>query len=186
MPGRLQFPEQPQRRGEKTFITNWKLEQVGNYSSKSSKIHIFPFLPELWTKFSKLGEEVFFLGKQLSFNVVLSFLLLFSCSVVSNPLWPHELQHARLPCPSLSPRVCSNLCPLSQWCHPTISSSVISSSYLQSSPASGSFPMSRLFTWGGQSIGASISASVLPMNIQGWFPLGFTGFISLFSKDSQE
>ena len=102
---------------------------------------------------------------------------------MSNPLWPHELQHARLPCPSLSPGVCSNSCPLSQWCHPTISSSVIPfSSCLQSLPASGSFLMSQLVTSGSQSIKASASASVLPMNIQGWFPLGLTGLISLLSK----
>ena len=89
-------------------------------------------------------------------------------------LRPHGLQHARLPCPSLSPRVCSNSCPLSWWCHPTISSSVSPlSSCTQSFPASGSFPVSQYFTSGSQSIGAS--ASVLPMNIQGWFPLGLTG-----------
>ena len=100
-----------------------------------------------------------------------------------NSLWPHGLQHARLPCPSLSHRVCSNSCPLSQWYHSTISSSVDPfSSCLQFFPASGSFPMSRLFTSGGQSIRASASASVLPMNIQGWFSLGFTDFISLPSK----
>ena len=93
--------------------------------------------------------------------------LLFSHSVVSDPLRPHGLQHARLPCPSLSPRACSNSCSLSRWCHPTISSSVtLFSSCLQSFLASGSFPMSWLFASGGQSIGASASASVLPMNIQ--------------------
>ena len=98
-------------------------------------------------------------------------------------LQPHGLQHTRLPCLSLTSRVCSNSCPLSQWCHPTISSSVIPfSSYLQSFPASGSFPMSCLFASGGQSIGASASASVPPMNIQDWFPLGLTGWISLQSK----
>ena len=97
---------------------------------------------------------------------------------MSNSLWPHGLQQARLLCPSLSPWVCSNSCPLSWWCHPTISSSVVSfSSWLQSFPASGSFPMSQLFAWGGQRIGASVSASVLPMNIQDWFPLGWTGLI---------
>ena len=95
----------------------------------------------------------------------------------------HGLQHARLPCPSLSPRVCSNSCPLSQWCHPTISSSVVSfSSCLHSFPASGSLPMSQLFTSGGQRIGVSALASVLPMNIQGWFPLGLTSVISLLSN----
>ena len=96
---------------------------------------------------------------------------------------PHELQHTRLPCPSLSPRVCSNSCTLSQWCHPTISSSVAPfSSWPQSFPASRYFPVSWPFTSGGQSIGASASVSVHPMNIQGWFPLGLTGLISLLSK----
>ena len=98
---------------------------------------------------------------------------------------PHELQHARLSCPLLSPLVCSNLCPLSQWCHPTISSSVTPfSSCPQSFPASGSFPVSHFFPSGGQSTGAgaSASASIPPMNIQGWFPLGLTGLISLLSK----
>ena len=93
------------------------------------------------------------------------------------------MEYASLPCPSPSPRVCSNSCPLSQWCHSTISSSVIPfSSCSQSFPASGTFPVSQLFTSGGQSVGASASASVLPMNIWGWFPLGLTGFISLLSK----
>ena len=108
--------------------------------------------------------------------------ILFSCSVVSNSLRPHGLQHARLPCPSPSPKVCSNSCPLSWWCHPTISSSVIPFSCLQSFPASGSFPMSWLFTSGGQSFGASASASVLPVNIQDWYPSEWTGWISLQSK----
>ena len=106
--------------------------------------------------------------------------LLFSCSVVSDSLQPCGLQHTRLPCPLLSPRVCSNSCPLTWWCHPTISSSVTPFSYPQSFPASGSFPVSQLFTLHGQSTGAS--ASILPMNIQGWFPLGLTGLISLQSK----
>ena len=107
----------------------------------------------------------------------------FSCSVVSNSSWPHELQHAMLPSPAPTPRVYSNSCPLSRWCHPTISSSVIPFSFhLQSFPASGSFQMSQLFASGGQSIRVSASASVLPMNIQDWFPLGWTGWISLLSK----
>ena len=90
----------------------------------------------------------------------------------------------RLPCPSPTPRACSNSCPSSQWCHPTISSSVVPfSSCLQSFPASGSFPMSQLFASGGQSVGVSASASVPPMNIQDWFPLGLTGWISLLSKE---
>ena len=107
----------------------------------------------------------------------------FSHSVVSDSLRPHESQHARPPCPSQTPRVYSNSCPLSWWCHPAISSSVVPfSSCPQSLPASGSFPMSQLFALGGQSIGVSASASVLPMNIQDWSPLGWTGWISLQSK----
>ena len=102
---------------------------------------------------------------------------------MSNSLQPHGPQHSRLPCPSPSPRVCSNSCPLSQWFHPTISYSVIPFSCLQSFPASGSFQMSQFFALGGQSIGVSVSASVLPMNIQGWFPLGLTSLISLQSKE---
>ena len=112
----------------------------------------------------------------------------FSHSVVSNSLQPHESQHARPPCPSPTPRVYSNSCPSSRWCHPAISSSVIPfSSCLQSLTASGSFPVSQLFTRGGQSIGVSASASVLPLNIQDWSLLGWTGWISLQSKGlSQE
>ena len=107
----------------------------------------------------------------------------FSRSVVSNSLWPHGLQHARPPCPSPTPGIYSNSCPLSWWCHSTISYSVIPfSSRLPSFPASGSFQMSQPFTSGGQRIGASASTSVLPMNIQDWFPLGWTGWISLQSK----
>ena len=105
----------------------------------------------------------------------------FSHSVVSDSLWPHGLQHVRPPCPSPTPGVYSNSCPLSRWCHPTISSSVIPfSSHLQSFPASGSFQMSQFFASGGQSIG--VSASVLPMHIQDWFPLGLSALISLQSK----
>ena len=110
----------------------------------------------------------------------------FSCSVVSNFLWLHELQHTGLPCPSPTPRAYSSSRPY-WWCHPTISSSVIPfSSCLHSFPASGSFPVSQFFTSGDQSIGISPSASVLPMNIQDWFPLGWTGWISLQSGDSQD
>ena len=110
-------------------------------------------------------------------------LLLFSCSVVSDSLWPHGLQHTRPPCPSLSPRACPNSCPSSRWCHPAIASSVVPfSSCPQSCPASGSFPRSQLFTSGGQSTGASALVSVLPVNLQGWFLLGWTGLISLQSK----
>ena len=95
----------------------------------------------------------------------------------------HEWQHTRPPCPSPTPGVYSNSCPSSQWCHPAISSSVVPfSSFLQSFSESGSFSMSQLFAWGGQSIGVSASASVLPVNIQDWFPSGWTGWISLQSK----
>ena len=111
------------------------------------------------------------------------FLFLFSHSVRSNSLWPHGLQNTRLPCPSQYPGACSNSCPLSQWCHPTISSSVVHFSFcLESFPASGSFPMSQFFTSGGQSIGASAAVSALPKNIYYWFPLGLASLISLQSK----
>ena len=107
----------------------------------------------------------------------------FNHSVVSDSLWPQELQHARPPCPSPTPRVHPNLCPLSQWCHPTISSSVIPfSSCPQSFPASGSFPTSQLFASGGQSIGVPASTSVPPMHTQDWSPLEWTDLISLQSK----
>ena len=110
-------------------------------------------------------------------------LLLLSHSFMSDSLQPHELQHVRLPCPSLSPGVCTNSCPLNRWCDPTISSSVFPfSSCRQSFPASGSFPKSQFFASDGKSIEASTSASVLPICIQDWFPLGLTGLISLLSK----
>ena len=117
--------------------------------------------------------------KQISEKILFHLppLLLFS-SVVSDSLRPRGLQHARLPCPSLSPGVCSNSCQLSWWCQPTLSSSVVPFSCPQSFPAAGSFSMSWLFASGGQSIGASASGSVLPMNIQHRFPSGLTGFIS--------
>ena len=107
----------------------------------------------------------------------------FSLSVMSNSLRPNGLEHSRLPCQSPTPGAYSKSCPLHQWCNPTISSSVVHfSSHLQFFPASGSFPMSLFFTSGGQSIGVSASASVLPMNIQDWFPLEWTGWISFQSK----
>ena len=110
--------------------------------------------------------------------------VLFSCSVVSDSLQPHGPQHARLPCPSPAPRTYSNSCLLSQWCHPAISSSVIPfSPRLQSFPALRSFQISQFFASGGQSIGVSVSASVLPVNIQDWFPLGWPSWISLQSRD---
>ena len=110
-------------------------------------------------------------------------MLLYSCSVMSDSLRPHGLQYVRVACPSLSPGVCSNTCPLSWWYHLTISSSVVSfSSHLQSFPASRSFSLSQFFTSDGQSTGASASASVFPVNIQGRFPLGLPGLISVPSK----
>ena len=108
-----------------------------------------------------------------------------SCSVTQSYLTlcvPHALQHTRLPCPSLTLRVCSNSCSLNWWCHPNISSSFVHFCCLQSFPASGSFQMSQFFTSDGQNIGVSASSSVLPMNIQGWFHLELTGLISLLSK----
>ena len=134
----------------------------------------------------KLCYFIIFIKTYMAFMLFTSYLyhsVQFSPSVISNSLRPHGLQHARLPCPSPTPRAYSNSCPLSWWCHPAISSSVVPfSSHFQSFPASGSFPMSQFFSSGGQSIGVSASASVLPMNIQDWFPLGLTGWISLQSK----
>ena len=120
------------------------------------------------------------------YTYITQYLLLFSCPVVSHSLWPHGLQHARLPCPLPSPGVWSNSCALSRWCHPTISSSVVPfSSCLQFFPASGYFTMSRLFASGDhQSIG--VSSSDLPMSIQDWFPSGLTGLIASLPRDSQE
>ena len=117
------------------------------------------------------------------YNKVFSLMLVqFSHSVMCNSLWPHALQHTRLPYPSPTPGVYPNPCPLSQWCHATISSSVVPFSCLQPFPASGSFPMSQFFTSSGQSIG--VSASVLLVSIQDWFPLGLTGWISWISLES--
>ena len=132
-----------------------------------------------WGKYcwGKTGGHGYKVSRELLLVVV------FCCSVMSDYLRSHGLQHARLPCPSPSPGVCSNSYPLIQWCHPTASCSVIPfSSWLQSFSVSGSILMSQLFTSGSQSIGFSASASVLPMDIQDWFPLGLTGLISLQSK----
>ena len=118
-------------------------------------------------------ERVFSMDREVSH---------FSRSVVSNSLRLHGLQHARPPWPSPISGACSSSCSSSWWCHPTISSSILPFSCLQSFPASGSFPVSQFFTSGGHSIGTSASASVLPMNIQDWFPLGLTGWTSLQSK----
>ena len=125
--------------------------------------------------------QIYYLSKLILFVQFSS--IQFSHSVMSDSLRPHGLQHVRPPCPSPTAGVYSNSCPLSRWCQPTISSSVIPfSSSRQSFPASGSFPMSRLFASGSQSIGVSASTSVLPMNVQDWLPLGLTGWISLQSK----
>ena len=130
--------------------------------------------------FSKHG---FLLIPSPSWSVKVSVMGQFSLSVVSDSLRPHESQHARPPCPSPAPGVHSDSCPSSWWCHPAISSSVVPfSSWPQSLLASGSFQMSQLFTWGGQSIGVSALASVFPKNTQDWFPLELTGCISLQSK----
>ena len=182
-----------------SFSPNFRSKEVpifqksGNYwvtegVSFTYKKLVFPGLPELSS--SHVLSIASFLFKRKGalawapcfWQVLYPFGgLLVSHSVVSISLQSHGLQHSRLPCPLLSPRVGSDSCPLSWWCHPTISSSVIPVSFrLQSFPASGSFPMSQLFTSGGQSIG--VLTSVLPMNIQGWFPLGLTGWISLLSK----
>ena len=165
---------------DQTYICIW-----GNWVNRTSVL-------------SKVKHWFFFCSydwKELSVVIALHFVssinrydgqfssVQFSCSVVSYSLWPHELQHARPPCPSPTPGVYSNPCLSSRWCHPTISSSVIPfSSCPQSLPASGSFPMSQLSATGGQSIGVSASASVLPMNTQDWSPSGWTGWISLQSK----
>ena len=151
----------------------WGPRHVGLFRSlKVARRFPFPF----W-KFSEIYPfELHLSGRKDSVQ--------FSRSVMSDSLWPHGLQHARLPCPLLTPRACSNSCPSSQWCHPTISSSVVLFwSCPQSLQASGSLPMSQFFASGGQSIGVSASASVLPMNIQDRFPLGLTGLISLQSKE---
>ena len=122
-------------------------------------------------------------AKQGKFNILQHSSVQFSSWVISASFRPHGLQHARLPCPSPTPEVYWNSCPLSRWCHPTISSSIVPfSSSLQSFPASESFQMSQLFTSGSQRIGVSALASVLPVNIQDWFPLGWTDWISLQSK----
>ena len=136
-----------------------------------SKLHQFIFKIIQWYRYC-CSKSIFRWGRSVQF-----------CSVVSNSLSPHGLQHARLPYLSPTPGAYSNSCPLSQWCHPNISSSVVPfSSHLQSFPSPGSFPMSQFITSGGRSIGVSASASVLPMDIQGWFPLGLTDWISVQVK----
>ena len=138
--------------------------------SPSSIVSISPSMP---LRFCLMYWHGFMLGK----------LLLFSHPVMFNFLWPHGMQHTRPPCPSSSPKVCPSSCPLHQWCHPaSLSSDTLFSFYLQSFPASGTIPMSWLFTAGDQNTGALALVSVLPMSIQNWFPLRLTGLISLLSK----
>ena len=133
----------------------------------------------IWTFAKILIERSNYISwRKQDFNMSLRF----SRSVVSDSLRPHEPQHTRPPCPSPTPRVFPNPCPLSRWCHPAISSSVVPFSCAQSFPAARSFPMSQLFAWGGQSVGVSVSTSVRPMNTQDWSPLEWTGWISLQSK----
>ena len=151
--------------------------------------HVRSFWTRDQTQVSSLACEFFITeppGKVLDFILKREGIhgsVQFSHSVVSHSLRPHGLQYTRSPCPLPTPGVYSNLCPLSQWCHPTISSSVIPcSSCLRSFPASGSFPMSRLFPSSRRSIGASASASVLSMSIQDWFPLGFISLVFLQAK----
>ena len=171
--------------------TVWKHQFFGAQSSLWSTSHIHTWLQEwvlngdLWL--ARVNEWGSGADKQckkiMSVLWVIFSTVQFSLSVVSNSLWPHESWHARPPCPSPTPRVHSNSRPLSWWCNPAISSSVVPfSSCLQPLPASGSFPMSQLFAWGSQSIGVSASASVLPRNTQDWSPLEWTGQISLQSK----
>ena len=147
-----------------------------------SNVSAFYMLSRLVLAFLPRSKHLLISWTQSSSAVIFSSVQ-FSSSVMSDSLQSYESQHARLPCPSPTPRVYPNPYPLSQRCYPAISSSVVPfSSCPQSLPALGSFPMSQLFTWGGQSIGVSASASVLPMNTQDWSPLGWTGWISLQSK----
>ena len=138
-------------------------------------IELFPSSLSFPSSKNRFSSDTFYRESSVQFQ--------FSHSVVSDSLWSHELQHSRPPCPSPTPRVHPNSCPSSQWCHPAISSSVTPFSYCsQSLPSSESFPRSQLFTWCGQSIGVSALASVLPKNTQDWYPLEWTGWISLQFK----
>ena len=148
--------------------------------NKSPSANLFSFPLYLFLELSTLPYTSALMFPHIS---QFQFHFQFSRSIVSNSLPSHESQHTRPPCPTPNPGVYSNSCPLSWWCHPAISSSVVPfSSCFQSLPASWSFPMSQFFIWGGQSIGVSASASVLPKNTQDWSPLEWTGWISLQSK----
>ena len=147
----------------------WGRRWKGGVRMEGIHVCLWPIHVDLWQNPSQYSKLI------ISYQ--------FSCSVMSDSLWPHGLQHARPPSPSPTPGVYSNSCPSSQWCQPTVSSSVVPfSSCPPSFPASGSFPMSQFFASGGQSIRVLASASVLPMNIQNWCPLGWTGWISLLFK----
>ena len=163
---------------ESAPITSWQID-----GETMEPLRDFIFLGSKITTGGDCSHEIkrrLLLGRKAITNLSS---VQFSHSVVSDSLQPHESQYARPPCPSPTPRVHSNSCPSSQWCHPAISSSVVSfSSCPQSLPATGSFPISQLIAWGGQSIWVSALASVLPMNTQDWSPLGWTGWISLQSK----
>ena len=167
---------QPPERASLRKIASWKWDLW--YCKKKEEIQLLYIYIYIY---------IYIYVKPLQFLDFLNILLLlFSHSVMSDSLWSHGLQHARLPCPSTSPGANSNSCPLSQWCHPAILTSVIHfSSCLQCFPPSASFPMCWLFASGDQSIGASASPSVLPINIQDWFPLWLTGW-SCSPRDSQE
>ena len=181
--------------------TKHKLKTDGRLSDKSEHRHTYQSwygLPQvrtnnprkilkikIWQKIYRRIPSKAWITLQSVIVYLPYFSLLFSYSVMSNSSQPHGLQHARLLCPSPSPGACSNSCTLSRWCHPTLSSSVVPFSCFQSFPASGSFPMSQLLAAGGQSIGASVSVLVLPMNIQDWSPLGLTGLILQYKELSR-
>ena len=178
--------ERPQSLGstlsiDRAWDSSWSRTQ---YSSTNIWLHFSPACVWEWVNFASRPPGFRHSKRRKHFTSPPQFSSIqFSRSVVSDSLRPHESQHARPPCPSPTPDVCSDSCPWSQWCHPAISSSVVPfSSCPQSLPASGSFPMSQLFTWSGQGIGVSASASVLPMNTQNWSPLGWTGWISFQAK----
>ena len=161
---------------------SWGVGVLVGVPEMSNSLHACTQISKLFQNPALLLSPISFLYLTSKYNSIIGSVQ-FSCSVVSYSLRPHESQHARPPCPSSTPGAYWNSCPSSWWCHPTISSSVVPfSSCPQSLPASGSFPMSQLFAWGGQSIGVSASTSVLPMNAQDWSPLGWTGWISLQSK----
>ena len=182
VPGR--FPLNSHNAYEIRYWYNWltieKKVGVASYHNvyTHTLVYIYTYTPR-WAKYFSVKKENY--GDKRNHCRGIQFRSVAQSCRTPRDL--HGLQHARLPCPSTTPRADSNSCPSHQWCHPTISSSVVPfSSRLQSLPASGPFPMSWFFTSGGQSIGVSASASVLPMNIQDWFPSGWTGWISLQFK----